>query len=78
MPKPIVINISMLARNKNGSYSLELMDESVSHTYRFELTEQAYLQLREDTFHTPQSWLGQEDPPTIGTATIMPEGKGTL
>lgn len=55
MPKPIVINVAMLVKSKNGSYALDLLrDEEASGTvYRFELTEQAFQQLKEDSRNPP-------------------------
>lgn len=51
--KPIIINVAMLSRQENGRYALDLMEDDGSieplRTHRFELTEQAFEQLRYDT-----------------------------
>lgn len=59
MPKPIVINIAMLVRNKNGTYALDLLqdDGTTDRTHRFELTPEAYEQLRADTEQPPFAGL---------------------
>jgi hypothetical protein len=49
MPKPIVINTISLVRNKNGTYALDLLANLTDSIHHFELTQDAFEQLKADT-----------------------------